>query len=227
MRRQILRGAILACLAGCQGPEDDDDDQTTSQTADPTQTPQDGDGDGYLADGDCNDGDPAIHPDAVETCGDGLDADCDGLTGDGRIQYRDLDGDGWGGPDLVDQCEAMAGYVDQAGDCDDANESAYPGAPEWCDGVDNDCDGIAQDDYQQTYYLDEDRDRYGTTDRPEVDCMPRLDDTSSPYYHWAVLDGDCNDGEVTIHPDADEVCGNGRDEDCSGADQPCQFMVGP
>ena len=43
----------------------------------------DGDGDGYQAvscgGSDCDDGDPTVHPSAAETCGDGVDQDCDGL----------------------------------------------------------------------------------------------------------------------------------------------------
>ena len=38
----------------------------------------DADGDGFPADRDCDDGDPAVHPGAVETCGDGIDQDCSG-----------------------------------------------------------------------------------------------------------------------------------------------------
>lgn len=39
----------------------------------------DADGDGYsAAQGDCDDGDDAIHPGAEETVGDGVDANCDG-----------------------------------------------------------------------------------------------------------------------------------------------------
>jgi Putative metal-binding motif len=42
----------------------------------------DADGDGYsVCAGDCNDGDPAVHPGAVETC-NGIDDDCNGIVDD-------------------------------------------------------------------------------------------------------------------------------------------------
>lgn len=56
--------------AGADGGESGGDD-----TAAP---PEDADGDGFSeADGDCEDGDPAIHPGAEDRC-DGVDEDCDG-----------------------------------------------------------------------------------------------------------------------------------------------------
>ena len=39
--------------------------------------PVDADGDGFNADADCNDQDSAIHPEAPETPGDGIDSNCD------------------------------------------------------------------------------------------------------------------------------------------------------
>ena len=89
------------------------------------------DGDGYGTGAlcglvDCDDGDPAIYPGAVEVC-NGVDDDCDGVADDGI----DLDGDGFTG------CGGI--------DCDDASASIYPGAVEQCNGADDDCNGAVDD----------------------------------------------------------------------------------
>ena len=37
---------------------------------------------------------------------------------------------------------------------------------------------------------------------------------------WPVV-MDCDDADTTVHPDAGETCGNGRDDDCDGAAVGC------
>jgi Tol biopolymer transport system component len=57
--------------------------------------------------------------------------------------YRDLDGDLYGDPSnsLPGVFTPSAGYVLVPGDCNDANSAVHPGAPETCNGIDDDCDG--------------------------------------------------------------------------------------
>ena len=110
----------------------------------------DSDGDGFC-ESDCDDADASVHPGAAETC-DGLDEDCDGEIDEdaGPTWYLDEDGDGYGGEAVV-SCEAPAAYADNGADCDDTDETVYPGAEELSDGQDNDCDdevdeGVTQEE---------------------------------------------------------------------------------
>ncbi|MFC1751268.1 putative metal-binding motif-containing protein [Pseudomonadota bacterium] len=111
------------------------------------------DEDGFAVEGgscgavDCNDENPDINPDASEICNE-IDDDCDALidedddslTGGYEI-YADSDGDGYGDPNvtLTNQCVTDEGYVENSEDCDDSESATYPGAPELCDNVDNNC----------------------------------------------------------------------------------------
>lgn len=101
-------------------------------------------------DDDCDDLDPASHPDAAEVC-DGADNDCDGVAdnvepADAPIWYADADGDGYTDAELsAAECEAPSGYAQasEEADCDDTDASAFPGAAEIAgDGIDQDCDGF-------------------------------------------------------------------------------------
>ncbi|HRF76190.1 MAG TPA: MopE-related protein, partial [Chitinophagales bacterium] len=89
-----------------------------------------------------------IYPGAIELC-NYLDDDCDGITDDNLtylLSYQDNDGDDFGNP-LIDSlsCELPLGYVVNNTDCDDTNAEIYPGANETLNGLDDDCDQIADE----------------------------------------------------------------------------------
>ena len=65
--------------ADADSDTDSDADSDTDSDTD-TDPGTDGDKDGYTADVDCDDADPAIHPDAKETCGNDVDDNCDGAS---------------------------------------------------------------------------------------------------------------------------------------------------
>ena len=144
---------------------DDDCDGVVDEAAVPVDWYVDADGDGAgdpasspvescapiagraIGAGDCDDDDAGRRPGADETC-DGRDTDCDGRADEGvrATFYRDGDGDGAGDPaSAVDACAAPGGHVSMAGDCDDDDPARAPGAPESCDGLDQDCDGTVDE----------------------------------------------------------------------------------
>lgn len=146
----------------------------------------DADGDGHQAAAcggdDCNDSNPAVYPGAAEVCDNGIDDDCDGGIDEG-CPVCDVDGDGFDGF----QCSGGS-------DCDDTRADVYPGAPELCDGIDNDCDGTADEGCAT---CDADRDGF-------------LADTS------LCGGSDCDDANPLVFPGAGETCDNGTDDDCDG-----------
>lgn len=109
----------------------------------------DNDGDGVSASTDCNDDDPEVFPGNTEVC-DGKDNNCDGVIDEGLVftYYLDTDGDGFGSAaNSTESCDPLNGFVENGDDCDDGNAQSYPGAPEICDGEDNNCDGIIDEGF--------------------------------------------------------------------------------
>ncbi len=187
--------------------------------------PTDGDGDGWISLGDggtdCDDTNFAINPSQLEVC-NGVDDDCDGAVDEADAfqapeWYLDGDGDGHGDPTtLVVQCTQPPGYIGTGGDCDDADVTVRPGGDEYCDGVDNDCNGEIDDAPLDgdVYYTDADGDTFGDLASPTTACAPSAGVSTDAT--------DCNDGDAAAHPLADEQCGNGQDDDCDGAvDEAC------
>ncbi|HJN74726.1 MAG TPA: putative metal-binding motif-containing protein [Myxococcota bacterium] len=97
---------------------------------------------------DCDDGDSKVHPGADEHC-DGVDEDCDGVYDDNAEDapawYVDADSDGYGAGDPTRQCDAPPGHASSSDDCDDSDETQFPGADEVCNDEDDDCDGVVDD----------------------------------------------------------------------------------
>ena len=194
--------------------------------------PDDADGDGYaVEDGDCNNDDASIHPGAEDVCGDGIDQDCSGEDSACSVQwFRDRDRDGYtSGTSILATDRPSSLYasadelISQTLDCNDSSELIYPGAEEVCgDQIDQDCNGSDLDcplEDQSTWYIDNDRDGYG-----DGRIVHAVDRPGSVYFLVEELEavtGDCNDNRVTVYPGATETCGDGIDQDCSGADLAC------
>ena len=106
------------------------------------------------------------------------------------------------------------GY-DSHNDCDDTDSSTHPGAYEYCDGIDNDCDGWVDEDCGSGA-VDADGDGYDDYE----DC----DDSDSSVNPGAAedCDGIDNDCDGVVDEDCDETDadgdGYGEDEDCDDTD---------
>ncbi len=95
-----------------------------------------------------------------------------------------------------------------AEDCNDRDASIHPDRPEECDGVDNDCDDLIDEDVKIELWVDSDGDGFGDPAQSTTGCAPGdglVDDAT-----------DCDDGDARIHPEAPERC-NEIDDDCDGS----------
>lgn len=113
-------------------------------------------------------------------------------------------------PELVDN--DGDGFTEQQGDCDDADETRFPGAPESCNGIDDNCDEYIDEpdaEGEPTWYQDLDGDHYGNDDVSIRTCAP-----PSGYVPAA---GDCDDNNDAIYPTAPELdCSSSVDINCDG-----------
>ncbi len=196
-----------------------DADSTTESCAEP---------EGYTDDDtDCDDTDADISPDGSEVC-NGVDDDCDGDIDDAdpdqdmsttSVWYADADGDGYGDSgDTTQACAEPSGYTGDSTDCDDTDSGINPASTEICDssspGVDDDCDGLIDDDdpsleasSQSSWYADTDADGFGDPDAATAACEAPSGTVSD--------DTDCDDGDSAVNPNAVEIC-NDIDDDCDG-----------
>jgi hypothetical protein len=132
------------------------------------------------------------------SCGEGTKlsgTECVGIQDTASVDIEDADGDGYS--------------VDV--DCDDLNADRNPGAVEVCDGLDNNCDELVDNDASDAlwWYTDEDRDGYGDLATAELTCTEPA---------GAVNNGDdCDDADAAFYPGAEEDCLDEADYNCDGS----------
>jgi hypothetical protein len=165
-----------------------------------------GEPDGASAlDGDCDDGDPDVHPDAVELCatgGEPVDEDCDELfdEDDPDVQpptfYADGDGDGHGAGTGLTTCTQPPDSAMSGDDCNDDDEHVHPSADEQCNGDDDDCDEEVDEDAVDAwvFYEDLDGDGWGNAQVKLLECTP------PPLVGWSLTPGDCADNDPDVNP---------------------------
>ena len=169
---------------------------------------------GYVADStDCDDGDASVHPGADEYC-NGVDDDCDATIDeasavDVSTWYADVDGDGYGSlGSATTSCSSPTGYVTDGTDCNDTDSAIHPGADEYCNGIDDDCDGTYDEASAVdalTWYADSDGDSFGDSASSTAACTQPTG--------FIADDSDCDDSAASVYPGADEYC-NGIDDNC-------------
>jgi hypothetical protein len=174
-----------------------------------------------LQGGDCDDDDNERYPGNIETC-DGKDNNCNGQLDEGVLKtwYVDEDKDSWGATyNQQEKCTKPVGFVAKAGDCNDFNAKINPSQGEACNDIDDDCDGQIDNGLQKkTSYKDNDGDGYASKNATSlVKCnvpvgwaLPQ-DPDGNGAFNW-----DCDDSDVTVHPAADSICGDGKDNNCDG-----------
>ncbi len=202
-------GAPPATETACTDNADNDCDSLID-CRDPDCYGPDADGDGVRADLcelDCDDTNATVYPGAAEICNDGVDNDCDARIDCG--DYADCTGD----PACCDgdgTCESFESKCTCAADCGTPPSSENGVC---ADGLDNDCDGVADCD--------------------DFECCQSQPSCQLPF---GCGDGSCHSviGETQCTCQCDcgppgsveGSCGNTRDDDCDGltdcADPDCQ-----
>ena len=143
---------------------------------------------------DCDDGDPSLSPQTN--------------------WYIDADDDGYGALPTWEGCSPPFGYVRNDHDCDDLSADVYPNAREFCNGVDDNCDGNVDDEDpavfgQLSWYHDDDGDGWGAGLATKEACIKTEGFSENGL--------DCDDDNALVFPEApEEDCTDPVDYNCDG-----------
>ncbi|MBW2253706.1 MAG: SUMF1/EgtB/PvdO family nonheme iron enzyme [Deltaproteobacteria bacterium] len=176
------------------------------------------DGDDTILGGDdCDEVDGTIHPGAAEIC-DGANNDCDDLNWP-TVASDEIDDDG---DQYVDCALAVlmedwkdTGFTPLGGDdCDDTESTVKPTGAEICDGLHNNCSDTDWTSVPPADEIDNDDDTF-------VECTLAVSVEDWGHAETPAVTGgeDCDDGEDDTYPGADEVVGDGVDQDCNLVDR--------
>ena len=215
--RTVFFGAAELC---------DGRDNNCDNVSDPAECTGDWDGDGFSGRaGDCDDANPTVRPGAPEAC-DGFDNNCNGSVDEGVLNAcgacgypppelcgNSIDDDCDGETDTDCSSDADSdGVTPDQGDCNDTRGDVFPAAganpaaPELCDGVDNDCDGMIDEFVKNNC---------GTCSPPKGSLIELCDG----------IDNNCNglvdDGALN----ACGYCGPAPLEICDGLDNNCNAVI--
>ena len=109
---------------------------------------------------------------------------------------------------IIQACSQPAGYALVNGDCNDAVATTHPNAPELCNGIDDNCNGVAEEGLTFTnYYVDTDADGFGAGTAVNACAQP---------VGYVLTNTDCNNTNANIKPGIAELCTTAYDDNCNG-----------